>query len=274
MKSKYLILRIFLGLFILLNLSGLGTVTISVSKTSETIQPFDITFLNNTIGNLNSYKGKPLVLEWAASWCITCEDTQRAMKDLYPLYKDSSYFISLSYGGSGDTIDKFSGMKNGGSYQWEFALDHTNFAATVPIGPGSLWILDSNFNLIKDWRGVILTSKDIQNALNSLVDVDNQQSLLNPTNITPGSFQPDNPLFIIFLLLVITLVLSIVALKIKSQGTKINFESEISKSDRKVSNEISNLKTIIAKENDNFSKQTLSRQQNRTNKRRRNRRSL
>lgn len=241
------------------------------AKSPTYIPPFEIKLLNGTISNIGSFQGKPIVLEWAASWCLSCEDTQRAMKAIYPLYKNSANFISVSYGGSGDTLKDIKDMKNRGGYQWEFVKDDTNYAATVPIGPGSLWILDSSLKIVKDWRGVILTSNDIQNGLNSLLDADKQQPLINPNANTPGTFRADNPLFILFFGLVIGLVLTIVVVKIKEHNISVNVEQELSKSDKKLSNELSSLKSIVTEENKTSnSSSILSR--NRPNKRRGKRR--
>ena len=210
---------------------------------------FEITLLNGTVVTLEKFAGKPVVLEWAASWCTTCEDTQKAMKTLYPLYNDKATFLSVSYGGSGDTIEKFAAMKNSGPYPWDFGLDTTNYAAKAPGGPvppGSLWVLDSNLNIAKDWRSVILTADEIQKTLNSVLDEKDQVAPVNAGNSNIG-LPLDNPLFLIFIGFSIVLVVLVVFIKIKPSST-VKLDNEIKVSHKKTKAQLSELQALITDE--------------------------
>ncbi|MFQ5979392.1 MAG: TlpA family protein disulfide reductase [Candidatus Heimdallarchaeota archaeon] len=209
-KYHYLVMKILiLGLFILSfqwNAAVLGN-----ASSQATISDFAFTQTDGSVVNLSDFTGKPLIVEWAASWCGICAQNQEAMDELYPLYNDSVHFISISYGGSGDSLTDVTGMKNGGGYAWTFGLDHTNVAGTHQVRNGYLWVLDSNYGLIKEWEYTILQAGAIQSELNPLLSpeerhgtVDDDESLLPFGNI----------FFVGFVAFTILAVVGIIALRI------------------------------------------------------------
>lgn len=173
------------------------SVTPGTSSIAKVIEDFSFTTTDDSIVSLYTFSGKPVILEWGASWCGVCKENQAAMGQLYALYGDSVHFISLSYGGSGDSLSDVARMKNDGSYPWIFGLDHANVAATHQVSNGYLWILDSNFNLAKEWGKSILQASAIQNELNPLLNPEDQQPLIeNDDSILPF----DNVFFVGFLI--------------------------------------------------------------------------
>lgn len=186
--------------------SGIDNGSLSASATTNNTTAVSFSFIDTegNIHDLQQYSGKPIILEWAASWCVTCEDTQKAMLQLYPSYKDSVTFISLSYGGSGDNLNDVKEMKNRGPYPWIFGLDHEDYAATVQIPPGSLWILDKDLSLVKEWRAQIVSARQIQEVVNSLLPENEREPLVTQSNNGPVQTPfYQNPLFIGFGLFVL-----------------------------------------------------------------------
>ncbi len=220
-KQLQLVLIMFLSFYLLsvsIFLEIEPTVT-SSSASPNAMQAISFSFID-TDGNthhLQEFSGKPIVVEWAASWCVTCEDTQKAMLQLYPSYKDSVHFMTLSYGGSGDDINDVKDMKDRGPYPWIFGLDHENYAATVQMSPGSLWILNKNLSLAKEWRAQIVSARQIQEVLNSLLPENEREPLITPSNngfIQTPFYQ--NPLFIGFGLFILGLSAMIFMLRARN----------------------------------------------------------
>lgn len=187
------------------------------SSVTTTIEDFSFTKTDDSIVSLYAFSGKPVILEWGASWCGVCKDNQETMGELYALYGDSVHFISLSYGGSGDSLSDVSRMKNDGSYTWTFGLDHTNVASTHQVRNGFLWILDSSFNLVKEWRYSIVQASAIQNEVNPLLTPEEQQSVIqDDDSILPF----DNIFFVGFIIVAVLGIAGVFFLRIYSRLQK------------------------------------------------------
>lgn len=188
-----------------------NSTTANSSGTLEPIPDFSFLHTDGTNVSLYNFSGKPIILEWGASWCTVCEENQKAMNQLYPLYNDTVHFISLSYGGSGDNLQKVIHMK--GSYQWTYGLDVNNVAAEHQVSNGYLWILDSNYTLVKDWRHAIAQASSIQAEINALLSPSEQQtSSVGDNDLLPFG----NILFIGFVTVTVLFVVGIVALRINT----------------------------------------------------------
>lgn len=216
-KSHYLAMKVLmLSLFVLpfqWNSAVLGN-----ASRQTTIPDFPFTTTDGSVVNLADFTGKPLIVEWAASWCGICKENQKVMNELYPLYNESVHFISISYGGSGDTLGDVSAMKNDRGYSWTFGLDHTNVAATHEVRNGYLWVLDSNYTLIKEWHS-ILQAGAIQSELNPLLSPEEQQGTVDDEE----SLLPlGNIFFVGFVAVTILAVVGIVALRIFNKKLQNN----------------------------------------------------
>ncbi|MHA2272620.1 MAG: TlpA family protein disulfide reductase [Candidatus Hodarchaeales archaeon] len=191
--------------------------TPGASSVTTTIEDFSFTKTDDSIVSLYAFSGKPVILEWGASWCSVCKENQETMDELYALYSDSVHFISLSYGGSGDSLSDVARMKNDGSYPWTFGLDHTNVASTHQVRNGHLWILDSSFNLVKEWGKSIVQASAIQDELNPLLSPEEQQ----PTIQDDDSLLPfDNIFFVGFVIVAVLGIAGIAFLRIYSRLQK------------------------------------------------------
>ncbi len=120
--------------------------------------------------DISSYQGKPILLEWGASWCSICERNQDSMQKIYNEYKDRVHFISLSYGGSGDTLQEVQSVKSERGYQWDFGLDINDYAATVDVANGYNWLLSADLELLRTWNYTIVSSTDFSNSFIEFFD--------------------------------------------------------------------------------------------------------
>lgn len=57
---------------------------------------FGFTYLNGTAGNLKELQGKPVFLNFWATWCPPCVGEMPHFETLYPKYKDRINFIAVS----------------------------------------------------------------------------------------------------------------------------------------------------------------------------------
>ncbi len=186
----------------------------------QTLQNFSFTLVNGSVTDIEAFKGKPILLEWGASWCSVCKANQKTLETLYPLYKDTVYFISLSIGTSGDSLDDVKNVQQRGPYMWLFGLDHTNVAKQYSLSTGTIWILDSSLNFVKTWNYTVVPSESIQKELNSLLPEGQQPSKIIKGNNTFLSLLLNNPLFIGVVLFSVLSIVVIIAFRFKKERIK------------------------------------------------------
>ncbi|MFW9777577.1 MAG: TlpA family protein disulfide reductase [Candidatus Heimdallarchaeota archaeon] len=190
----------------------------SVQESFAAISAFDFTLTNGTIVNILNFTDKPILLEWSASWCSICALNHDNIDTIYAEYKDRINFLSISYKGSGDDLSKVISMK--GSYEWEFGLDHLNWAQTFNAQNADTWILYSNLTQVIIGDYSLLTVALLRSHLdNVLLD-------LNTTG-TPSSLPPQelwaldllvkNPLFLGFLGVMIVSAIGLILIRIRRQ---------------------------------------------------------
>ncbi len=166
MSDQVFILRVYCFLMI-----GLLLFPVSPINGQGTIVSFPFLDIEGNIRAMDEFADKPVILEWAASWCTICKSNQEAMNQIYRTYRDYVYFVSISYGGSGDNIEKVRKMKEDRGYDWLFGLDHENFAADFGAANGHVWILDSGLSLVKKWESQLVSASQLHDELKELVSV-------------------------------------------------------------------------------------------------------
>lgn len=77
---------------------------------------------------LSDFKGKPVFLNFWATWCPPCKKEMPEIQKLLPKYHDRIQFIGVSHG-SEDTVDKAKAFVEEGGYTWLFVHDAAADAA-------------------------------------------------------------------------------------------------------------------------------------------------
>lgn len=209
---------------------------------SLNIENFSFTSVEGNEIQISDFVGKPIVIDWGATWCDICKNNQRSILEIYPSFQEKVHFISLSYGGSGDSIESYAKIKSDGGYPWLFGVDTDNYAKDVGLSTGTVWVLDSNLNLQKQWLYQLVSANDIASTINSA---------LTPENIVTESFarnvQPtllEDPFVLVFVLGIGLTIVAIGFGKIKSPKVS-NPSVEIKKSDKKVDQKLEDLKHVV-----------------------------
>jgi thiol-disulfide isomerase/thioredoxin len=177
------------------------------------ISPFDITLINGTIKNLSSYTDKPIVLNWGASWCPTCKGNLVSMNKVFSQASPYFNFLTVSYGGSKDTLNDIEGLKDIGPYDWDFGFDKDDAASTFQVSNGYLWILNTNLEIVNAWNYTIVPQSQLVEEMNKISPVD-----LSTSGSQSVLFLFDNPLFLLFGSFVVLGVVSVLILKFYPKG--------------------------------------------------------
>ena len=90
---------------------------------NRTAPDFKLKDGNGVLHNLTDYRGKPVVLDFWATWCKPCVQAMPELAKVYEQYKDKVHFISIS---SDDKIEKMNEYVEEKGYEWTFlfAGDH------------------------------------------------------------------------------------------------------------------------------------------------------
>lgn len=68
---------------------------------------FSFTYPDGTAGSLNELQGKPVFLNFWATWCPPCVGEMPHFETLYPKYKDKITFIAVSVDDNDDDAKRF-----------------------------------------------------------------------------------------------------------------------------------------------------------------------
>lgn len=111
----------------------------------ETWELFD---KNQKIHNFNDFKGRPIVLNFWATWCPGCRAELPQLRDLRQQFKDEIHFISVSN-------ESYDVIKQSGEFDNN---DFIYFTQSFPIQLNfsvypTTFIIDSDFNVVMTIEG-------------------------------------------------------------------------------------------------------------------------
>jgi len=87
-------------------------------RASEGVAPdFQITTYDGETIKLSDYRGKPVVVNFWASWCVPCRDEQPLLEAYWQRYQDQVVFLGLNY------LDQ---RPNALAYLSEFSVTYAN----------------------------------------------------------------------------------------------------------------------------------------------------
>ena len=88
-----------LGAFLIASTSGhgearqLGEVTPSEQDAQEQIHGFELSDLNGAVRNSDEWNGKPLLVNFWATWCVPCRKEMPVLMELHEKYADQGFEV-------------------------------------------------------------------------------------------------------------------------------------------------------------------------------------
>ena len=143
-----------LAVFIILLLSQ----TNSIYSDNSTID-FSFQTTDSEEKSIRDFYDKPLVIEWAASWCNACKKNQEAINEIYLDFIDDINFVSISVSISEDTIDDVKRMKQNRNYNWTFGLDINRVSIKYQVFNGYTWLVDTSGQILERWNGTLISAE-------------------------------------------------------------------------------------------------------------------
>ena len=128
--------------------------TIEFTKAPE----FTVYNLENKSVNLSDFFGKPIIINFWASWCGPCQMEMPDFNEAYINYKDNIEFLMVNMtDGSRETMEKASSFIEEKNYSFPVYYD-TEYSAAITYSVTSLpttYFIDSDGNLIAHAKGAI-----------------------------------------------------------------------------------------------------------------------
>ena len=161
---------------------------------AQTTHEFNITLTDDSNVKLSDYDDKPIMIDWAANWCATCEKNQQNMQTVYDEYKDDVNFLTVVYPNSNNDLADVKAMKSERGHPWPFGYDTGNYASGFSASNGDTWFLFANRTISASYDYRVLTPDTIRNELNKMLGRDTVE--VDDTGALPDLFT--NPLFLGF----------------------------------------------------------------------------
>jgi peroxiredoxin len=93
-------------------------------NTTET-KDFTLADTNGKTHKLSEYSGKPVILDFSASWCNPCRAQMPAIKKLYEEFKDKVQFFTVDHIRGSETAERATEFKAEEGIEWPMLLDKT-----------------------------------------------------------------------------------------------------------------------------------------------------
>ena len=123
---------------------------------------FTVTDINGNKVNLSDYKGKPVVVNFWATWCYYCKVEMPDFNEAYKEYPDVQFLMVNATDGHGETVDVAKSYIEQEQYDFDVFFDTVDRDAirtyNVTSYPQTLFI-DKDGNIVSQRIGML--SKDI-----------------------------------------------------------------------------------------------------------------
>lgn len=130
---------------------------------------FALKDINDKGFTLSSFRGKVVLIDYMATWCVPCKEQMKYIKELHSKY-DKNIFATISIDvDSGETDTQLKEFKNTYGGNWTFAVDKSDISYNYQITSiPALFIIDKN-GVISYKHVGIATSETLANEIDKLV---------------------------------------------------------------------------------------------------------
>ena len=130
----------------------------SSSKNQNLAPNFTVYDLEGNEVNLTDFFGKPIILNFWASWCGPCKMEMPDFNEAYETYKDKIHFLMVNMtDGSRETVEKASSFITENGYTFPVYYD-TDYSAAITYSASSLptsYFINAEGELVTYARGAI-----------------------------------------------------------------------------------------------------------------------
>ena len=150
----------------------------ATNNTEPTTAPdFTVLDMDGNEVNLSDYFGKPIIINFWATWCGPCKSELPAFDNMYAKYGDDVEFIMLNLtDGSRDTVDKVKQFVSDNSYSFPVYFD-TTLEAANSYGAYSIpttYLIDDEGIPVHSQMGA-MSEEQLEQLINALLEYCNNK---------------------------------------------------------------------------------------------------
>ena len=141
---------------------------------NENLAPdFTVYDLEGNAHKLSDFRGKPVVVNFWASWCNPCKNEMPYFEEAYQQYKEQIHFLMVNLtDGSRETVETAQGYIDGQGYTFPVYFD-TDYSGAIAYGVSAVpatYFIDENGSLIAYGKGS-LSQEQLQRGIDMLIGV-------------------------------------------------------------------------------------------------------
>lgn len=111
----------------------------STQESLELAPDFTVTDKDGNLVNLSDFRGKPVVVNFWASWCSPCKSEMPEFQELYEEYGEEIHFLMVNLtDGSRETVETASDFITSAGYTFPVYFDTENSNAATTYGTYSI----------------------------------------------------------------------------------------------------------------------------------------
>ncbi len=130
----------------------------STTDPKDSAPDFQVVDRNGTTYRLSDFRGKPVVLNFWASWCGPCKSEMPDFQETYEKYGDSIHFLLINLtDGAPETVESASAFIDKAGYTFPVYYD-TSISAAMAYGVSSIpvtYFIDEEGCLVAYGRGAL-----------------------------------------------------------------------------------------------------------------------
>ena len=138
------------------------TAEMAQERTQESLElapDFTVTDKDGNLVNLSDFRGKPVVVNFWASWCSPCKSEMPEFQELYEEYGDEIHFLMVNLtDGSRETVETASDFITSAGYTFPVYFDTENSNAATTYGTYSIpvtYCFDAEGHAIAQGTGAV-----------------------------------------------------------------------------------------------------------------------
>ena len=121
--------------------------------------------------SLSGFRGKPVILNFWASWCGPCKSEMPDFQEKYGQYGEEIHFLMVNLtDGSQETVETAQGFVDGQGYTFPVYFD-TDYSGAMAYGVNAVpatYFIDEDGNLVAYGKGA-LTGETLQRGIDMLL---------------------------------------------------------------------------------------------------------
>lgn len=166
------VFALMLALMLLLAMTGCGGKNNDTTGPRDPAPDFFVYDQNENMVRLSDFRGKPVVLNFWASWCGPCKAEMSGFQKAYEQYGDQLHFVMLNVtDGDQETMETAKAFVKAEGYTFPVYFD-SSYTASLMYGLKSLpttYFIDAEGNVVAQATGMISASQ-LQEGIDMLLN--------------------------------------------------------------------------------------------------------